>query len=34
MINEVVIEGIVAREPWYFMGDLFFRLVIYRCVPG
>ena len=30
MINEVVLEGIVVREPWKFMDDLFFRLVIYR----
>jgi len=30
LINEVVLEGIVVREPWKFMDDLFFRLVIYR----
>ena len=30
MINEVVMEGIVVRDPWKFMDDLFFRLVIYR----
>ena len=30
MINEVVLEGIVVREPWKFMDDLFFRMVIYR----
>lgn len=30
MINEVVIEGIVVRDPWKFMEDLFFRLVVYR----
>lgn len=30
MINELVLEGIVVREPWKFMDDLFFRLVIYR----
>lgn len=30
MINDVVLEGIVVREPWKFMDDLFFRLVIYR----
>jgi hypothetical protein len=30
LINEVVIEGIVVRDPWKFMDDLFFRLVIYR----
>lgn len=30
MINEVALEGIVVREPWKFMDDLFFRLVIYR----
>jgi hypothetical protein len=30
LINEVVLEGIVVRDPWKFMDDLFFRLVIYR----
>jgi hypothetical protein len=30
LINEVAIEGIVVRDPWKFMDDLFFRLVIYR----
>ena len=30
MINEVVLEGIVVREPWKFMEDLFFRVVVYR----
>jgi hypothetical protein len=30
MINEVILEGIVVRDPWKFMDDLFFRLVIYR----
>ena len=30
MINEVIVEGIVVREPWKFMEDLFFRLVVYR----
>ncbi|MDX9710748.1 MAG: hypothetical protein RBT64_14480 [Trichloromonas sp.] len=30
MINDVVIEGIVVRDPWKFMEDLFFRLVVYR----
>ena len=30
LINEVVMEGIVVRDPWKFMDDLFFRLVIYR----
>lgn len=30
MINEVVIEGIVVRDPWKFMEDLFFRVVVYR----
>ena len=30
MINDVVLEGIVVREPWKFIDDLFFRLVIYR----
>ena len=30
MINDVVIEGIVVREPWKFMDDLFFRLAAFR----
>jgi len=30
MINDVILEGIVVRDPWKFMDDLFFRLVIYR----
>ena len=30
MINEVILEGIVVRDPWKFMDDLFFRLVTYR----
>ena len=30
MINDVVLEGIVVRDPWKFMDDLFFRLIIYR----
>jgi len=30
LINDVVLEGIVVRDPWKFMDDLFFRLVIYR----
>ena len=30
MINDVVLEGIVVRDPWKFMDDLFFRLVTYR----
>ena len=30
MINDIVLEGIVVRDPWKFMDDLFFRLVIYR----
>lgn len=30
MINDVVIEGIVVREPWKYMEDLFFRLAIFR----
>lgn len=30
MINEVIVEGIVVREPWNYMDDLFFRIVIYR----
>lgn len=30
MINDVVFEGIVTREPWRFTDDLFFRLATYR----
>lgn len=30
MINEVILEGIVVREPWKFTDDLFFRLASYR----
>jgi hypothetical protein len=30
MINDVVFEGIVTREPWKFTDDLFFRLANYR----
>jgi hypothetical protein len=30
LINDVVLEGIVVRDPWKFMDDLFFRLLIYR----
>jgi len=30
LINDVVIEGIVVREPWKFMDDLFFRLAVFR----
>jgi hypothetical protein len=30
LINDVVLEGIVVRDPWKFMDDLFFRLVTYR----
>lgn len=30
MINEVILEGIVVREPWKYTDDLFFRLGIYR----
>ena len=30
MINTVVLEGIVTREPWKYAGDLFFRLATYR----
>ncbi len=30
MINEVVLEGIVVREPWKFTSDLYFRLGVYR----
>ncbi len=30
LINEVVLKGILVREPWKLMDDLFFRMVIYR----
>ncbi len=30
MINEVILEGIVVREPWKYTDDLFFRLGVYR----
>jgi hypothetical protein len=30
VINEIILEGIVVRDPWKFMDDLFFRLVTYR----
>ena len=30
MINDVVLEGIVTREPWKYTDDLFFRLGVYR----
>ncbi len=30
MINEVILEGIVVREPWKFTDDLFFRMASYR----
>jgi hypothetical protein len=30
MINDVVRERIVVHDPWKFMDDLFFQLVIYR----
>ncbi len=30
LINDVVIEGIVVREPWKFMEDLFFRMAVFR----
>jgi len=30
MINDIVLEGIVSREPWKFGGDLFFRMATYR----
>ena len=33
MINDVVLEGIVVREPWKFMEDLFFRLAVF-CYNG
>ena len=30
MSNEVILEGIVVREPWKYTDDLFFRLGVYR----
>jgi hypothetical protein len=30
LINDTVLEGIVVRDPWKYMEDLFFRLVSYR----
>ena len=30
MINDVILEGIVVREPWKYMEDLFFRVAVYR----
>jgi len=30
LINDVVLEGIVVREPWKFMEDLFFRMAVFR----
>ena len=30
MNNEVTLEGIVVRDSWKYMDDLFFRIVIYR----
>ncbi len=30
MINEVILEGIVVREPWRFMDDLLFRIAVYH----
>ena len=30
MLNEVVVEGLVAREPWKNDKDLFFRIASYR----
>ncbi len=30
MINDVILEGIVTREPWKYTDDLFFRLATYR----
>lgn len=30
MINEIILEGIVVREPWKYTDDLFFRLGVYR----
>ena len=30
MLNEVQIEGIIAKEPWKYDRDLFFRVASYR----
>jgi hypothetical protein len=30
LINDIVLEGIVTREPWKYTDDLFFRLATYR----
>jgi hypothetical protein len=30
MLNEVQIEGIIARDPWMYDKDLFFRIASYR----
>lgn len=30
MNNEVTLEGIVVRDSWKYMDDLFFRIVVYR----
>lgn len=30
MINDIILEGIVVRDPWKYMDDLFFRMVTYR----
>jgi hypothetical protein len=30
LINDVILEGIVVREPWKYMEDLFFRVAVYR----
>jgi hypothetical protein len=30
MLNEIILEGIVVREPWKYTDDLLFRLGVYR----
>ena len=30
VLNEVILEGIVVREPWKYTDDLLFRLAVYR----
>ncbi len=30
MLNEILLEGIVVRDPWRYTNNLFFRLGVYR----
>jgi hypothetical protein len=30
MLNEIMLEGIVVREPWKYTNNLFFRMGVYR----